>query len=85
MEETQKGNKMMLFIGGVIVGAGMAIFTMSLCVVAARADEQAERMARDGNYGCIQCGRQNRSEGIDAVSNAERGGKVRAADECSEL
>lgn len=66
----------MLFIGGMIVGASMAIFTMALCTVAKKADEQAERMARDGNYGCIQCGRQNGNEGVDTVPDAERGGEV---------
>jgi len=39
----------------------------------------------DGNYRCVQCGRQNGNEGVDVISDAERGGKVRAADECSEL
>ena len=67
---------MMLFIGGMLVGASMAIFTMALCAVAKKADEQAERMARDGNYGCVQCGRQNGNEGVDTVPDAERGSEV---------
>ena len=43
-ETVQGGRKRLMFIGGVIVGAGMAIFTMALCVTARRADDQAERM-----------------------------------------
>lgn len=38
---------MITFIAGMIVGAGIMLVTMSLCVAAGRADEWEERNRRD--------------------------------------
>jgi len=47
---------MMLFFGGLIIGSAITLFTMSMCVVAGRADDQAKRCYKernDGNNGRI--------------------------------